>query len=230
MRTRITGGLLGAMLAVSLATPAIARTATTVDQAAPEDGCGRAVGIRASQEYRPYEQTSMESSEPILDAGPGDSLSEMRAAGFTAPLLGEGSGLDVIRVSYRLDPGTGRGSGVVYFGHRPIERDTTLSDVLIGGGARVHETVTPGRRTAAQRIDEMRQAFELVLGPGRTTDVQVGTHPGIVFRGDEMTKGYRFYGVWFAAGREHGFTLLTGASTAEDAVDQARSLVCGRPL
>ncbi len=223
---RITRILTTVAFASALATPAVAAGPAVVGQAATDDGCGPASGIEVSQEHRSYEQTSMESAEPVRHGRPGVDIDEMRSAGFTAPVLGEKFGLSVQRVSYRLDPNTGMGSGVVYLDEGPIVRDTTLYDVLVAGGVRVDEVVTPDGPTAAQRVAAMRNDFEFMLGPGRTTDIQIGPYPGVVLRGDEMVEGHRFYSVWFATGRQHSFALLTGAPTADEAVDQARSLVC----
>lgn len=231
MRTRTGGTLIGVVLAAAiaaptLAEPTLAQEPTTLDPAVADDGCGPATGVQVSQEYRPYEQSSMEPEEPILDGRPGTSIDRMRAAGFMAPLLDPGFGLDVVRVSYTFDRHTGMGSGVVYFSDQPIIGDMTLDDVLIAGGARVHEAITPDGGSAQRRIDDTRDLFELLLGPGRTTDVRVGSHPGVVLLGDEMIAGYRFYSVRFATEDQHTYTLLTGATTADEAVDQARSLVC----
>lgn len=100
------------------------------------------------------------------------------------------------------------------------------SDVLVAGGAKVVETIVVLDRTAAEQLDDMQAFIELLAGPRRYTNVAIGQHPGLVLRGDELVKGHRFYHVWFATGRDHSYTLSSGAATADEAVDQARSLVC----
>ncbi len=217
-------------LALASAMPARAEepvTNTAVDTMA--SGCEPAHGIQVSDEYRTYEEVSMEPSEPILDGRPGTSVDEMRAAGFEAPVLGDRFGLDILHVSHHLHRRTGMGSGVIYFGREPLSAETTLHDVLISGGARVDEQITPTDLTVTERVDRLRDEYEIVFGSGRTTDAWIGTHPGLVVRGDEVVQGRRFYNVLLVTDQGHIIGLLTGVPTADEAVDQARSLVCPRP-
>lgn len=108
----------------------------------------------------------------------------------------------------------------------PIEPTTTLSDVLAAGGAGLVEPIAVLNRTAAPQLDDMEACIELVAGPRRYTKVAIGEDPGLVFHGDELAQGHRFHHGWFATGRDHTYTLNSGAATADEAVDQGRSLVC----
>jgi hypothetical protein len=104
-----------------------------------------------------------------------------------------------------------------YFGDKPVEEDVSLWDYMEAGGVMLRQRRTTGMDGAA---------WKALVGE-RAIPVAVGTSDGVLVWGDPHSEGgFRPYNVFWSDG-SYDWALESGFETPDDAVDMARSTVCG---
>lgn len=205
--------IVGASSPVASATPSA--TSATSPVASQLPGCGPAAPIQA--EATPFAKgMSPRRSKEAL--GDDVTIDDLRAAGFIIPLPDVSYGFTHYRI-YRDDPeDTG---ATVLLGTRPIDPHEFEDAVLRDGGVSISEW-----KDVDGSFVEMNRTSRM----GETVfDVTVGPYPAVLKQSYRWVREQFLWEVWWHADG-HDYQVRSGLETAADALDVARSMVCGNDL
>ena len=201
---------LGVLVAVAVGVQGVraAWAGTDTSCAVMEEG-----KIVESHEFTPFQEQRGPAPMPIRGPGSRDALPPHRWIPTDM--------LDGLPLQYA----TGDQTESRIFLARPVDRSTTLTDVLTEGGISfLQYPVAPRDSGPSLIVFQDGEAVAIELEP-RAVAVEVGPYAGALAWGDPLATGVRPHHLFWSDGAL-GYTLIADRSAVEIA-NLARSMVCG---
>ncbi len=188
---------------------------STAVSSTPQPGCGPAEPITA--ETTPFTK-GMNPGRSEQRQGSDATIDDLRAADFIIPLPDLSYGLVFHRVHWE-DPADLRAT--VILGNEPIDPYERDDEILRRRGVSITEQQdTDGSLIESMRMSRMSEAVY---------DVAVGPHPAILKQSIRWVREQFLWEVWWHADG-HDYQVRSGFETGAEALDLARSMVCGTDM